>query len=376
MSMVDPAQLTRWLLEHNTTTGQIDPLFVESFAKCLSDLGFTVRLVEANNLRHIAASIGPEDPSLRVAFVGHYDTVPAGEGWTRSPLAATEEDGVLYGRGASDMKSGDAASIFAAMRLVEKGVHSTVFLPGDEETRSLGMPALLESSQYGFDYCICAEPTSKKKLGDCMKFGRRGAVRGTITLQGEAGHAAYAEITPNIVHQLPAVISELAKPWNDLRNGSQTTLSITNITTDSTATNVIPGKVCLTFDSRFAPHRTGEEIEREIRERLAASGVAYELALGKTTQPYLTDINADPTTPQGKLVSCAQQAIREVLNMVPALTCDGGTSDARFVAAQGVPTIEFGVPHGNMHGPDEFVEVKNIELLSEVYQRIVELLVG
>jgi succinyl-diaminopimelate desuccinylase len=272
------------------------------------------------------------------------------------------------------MKSGDAASIFAAIRLADRGVFSTVFLPGDEETRSLGMPALLETCSVRFDCCICAEPTSKIELGDCMKFGRRGVLRGSITLQGEAGHAAYASITPNIIDKLPAVISELVKPWDDARHGSNTTLSITNITTNSTASNVIPGKVELTFDCRFAPHRSGDEIEREVQERLSMSGVACELTVVKVTKPYVTEISAPLSTPQGKLVACTQQAIREVLQIEPALTCDGGTSDARFIAWQGVPTIEFGVAHGNMHGADEFVDVRSIEHLTQVYQRIVELL--
>jgi succinyl-diaminopimelate desuccinylase len=201
-------------------------------------------------------------------------------------------------------------------------------------------------------------------------------MRGAIALQGEAGHAAYASITSNIINKLPAVISELAKPWDDARHGSDTTLSITNITTNSTASNVIPSTVQLTFDCRFAPHRSGEEIEREVQKRLATSGVTCEITVAKVTRPYVTDVCAGLSTPQGRLVACAQQAIREVLQMEPALTCDGGTSDARFIAWQGVPTIEFGVPHGNMHGADEFVDVQNIEQLTHVYQRIVELLMA
>jgi succinyl-diaminopimelate desuccinylase len=376
MGIVGPADLTRWLIKRNTTTAQIDPTFVQDFAALLSKLGFDLHIVEANAVQHLAATIGPQSAALRVAFVGHYDTVPVGDGWTHAPFEAIEQAGMLFGRGASDMKSGDAASIFAAIRLSEKGVRSTVFLPGDEETRSLGMPALLESLNRRFDYCICAEPTSKIKLGDCMKFGRRGVMRGAIALQGEAGHAAYASITSNIINKLPAVISELAKPWDDARHGSDTTLSITNITTNSTASNVIPSTVQLTFDCRFAPHRSGEEIEREVQKRLATSGVTCEITVAKVTRPYVTDVCAGLSTPQGRLVACAQQAIREVLQMEPALTCDGGTSDARFIAWQGVPTIEFGVPHGNMHGADEFVDVQNIEQLTHVYQRIVELLMA
>lgn len=374
MHTFDPVELTRFLLRHDTTTGHNDPSFLDTFTTLLSERGFRVHSVDVEGVRHLAATIGPQEPALRVAFVGHYDTVPVGEGWTRPAHAAHQEGGVLFGRGASDMKSGDAAAICAAARLASKGVHSTVFLPGDEETFSRGMPALLEAIKPTFNYCICAEPTSRDLLGDCIKFGRRGVMRGTITLKGQQGHAAYAHRTPNVILQLPEVITQLAKPWNDHCHGTDTTLSLTNITTNSTASNVIPGAVCLAFNLRFAPHRTAAEIQREMEQRLEASKVPYELVVDKVTQPYMTDVDADPATPQGRLIASIKQAVHEVLATDPVLSCDGGTSDARFIAAQGVPTIEFGVPHGNMHGPDEFVSVQDVERLTQVYERVVELL--
>jgi succinyl-diaminopimelate desuccinylase len=374
MYTFDPVELTRFLLRHDTTTGHINPSFLDDFTTQLSQCGFNVRSVDVEGVRHLAATIGPHEADVRIAFVGHYDTVPVGEGWTRPAHAAHQEGEVLFGRGASDMKSGDAAAISAAARLASKGVHSTVFLPGDEETFSRGMPALISALNLKFDYCICAEPTSRDRLGDCVKFGRRGAMRGIITLKGQQGHAAYAHRTPNVILRLPEVIMQLAKPWNDHCHGTDTTLSITNITTNSTASNVIPGAVYLSFNLRFAPHRTPAEIEHEIQERLKASTVPYELVVDKVTLPYMTDVDADPVTPQGRLIASIKQAVHELLSIEPVLSCDGGTSDARFIAAQGVPTIEFGVPHGNMHGPDEFVSVRDIERLTQVYERVVELL--
>jgi succinyl-diaminopimelate desuccinylase len=271
------------------------------------------------------------------------------------------------------MKSGDAAMIFAARDLAPLGVHSTVFLPGDEETTSAGVPALLTlCGDTPFDLCIGGEPTSKERLGDCIKNGRRGRFAGTITLHGRAGHAAYADRTPNIIDQLPAVIAALHAPWNDAASGAvQTTLSITNLTTDSSALNVIPGSVTLSFDARTTPGRSLDDVEREIERRLTDTRVPYTLTVPKRTLSYMTDPNGAPDAPQATLVRCAQQAIKEVLGMDPVLTCDGGTSDARFLAALGVPTIEFGVPHGNMHGPDEFVELENIERLRQVYGALV-----
>jgi succinyl-diaminopimelate desuccinylase len=366
-----PIELTRTLVSKHTVTESIDPAFVDVFSEWLTRVGFTVTLVEAGGIRHILAAIGPDSPKLRVAFVGHYDTVPLGDNWRYPPLGATEENGVLYGRGASDMKSGDAAMIFAATELAQEGVHSTIFLPGDEETTSLGIQALLDAVPYSFDYCICGEPTSKTKLGDCLKIGRRGRIAGTVTLRGEAGHAAYAHITPNIIHAVPGVVQALSTPWNDRRFGTETTLSITNITTDSTAVNVIPGSVTLTFDARFAPGRAIDEIEAEIEQRLKQTKTNYQLTIAKRSESYLTDINADPDSSTARFVQCAVREIENSVGVTPEISCDGGASDARFVAAKGVPTIEFGVPHGKMHGPDEFVEVKNIELVRDTYVRII-----
>jgi succinyl-diaminopimelate desuccinylase len=376
MQIDNPIELTRLLVRENTCTGEIEPSFVARCTAWLTALGFSVSHVELDGLVHILATIGPDNPVLRIAFVGHYDTVPVGAGWSYPAHGAVEEAGILYGRGASDMKSGDAAMIFAAIAAAKRGVHSTVFLPADEETRSEGMPALLKTVSYTFDYCLCAEPTSKVALGDCAKVGRRGVLQGSIIVQGKSGHAAYAQTTPNIINDLPRVVIELSKPWNDEYCGVETTLSITNISTDSTAVNVIPGRVQLTVDCRFAPNRNVQEIRDEIARRMDASRVAYEMALSKSTDPYLTDQSAGSHSKQATLVRATTEAITEVLRITPELTCDGGASDARFVAWQGVPTVEFGVPHGNMHGPDERVETKNIELLSQVFQAIINRLLS
>lgn len=375
-----PRRLTELLVQHNTQTGEIDPLFVGRCSQWLRDLGFDVRTIDAAGVTHVLATIGPtpaanNTPLLRVAWVGHYDTVGVGSGWHYPALAATQDNGRLYGRGASDMKSGDAALIFAARDVAPLGVHSTVFLPGDEETTSAGVPALLTlCGDAPFDLCIGGEPTSKEQLGDCIKNGRRGRIAGTITLHGQAGHAAYADRTPNIIDRLPAVIAALHSPWNDGSSTTvPTTLSITNLTTDSSALNVIPGSVTLSFDARTTPGRSLDDVEREIERRLTETKVPYTLAAPKRTLSYMTDPSSAPDSPQATLVRCAQQAIKEVLGIDPRLTCDGGTSDARFLAALGVPTIEFGVPHGNMHGPDEFVEIENIERLRQVYGTLLRL---
>jgi succinyl-diaminopimelate desuccinylase len=364
------------LLQENTSTGMIDAKFPGKLTGWLESLGFATHSLELHGIHHLAATIGPDQAVLRLAFVGHYDTVPAGDGWTHPPFGAVEERGVLYGRGASDMKSGDAAMIFAAVKLAANGVRSTIFLPGDEETDSLGMPALIEQVNERFDFCLCGEPTSKKKIGDCVKVGRRGIVRAEVVIKGHSGHAAYADITPNVVNALPVVISELTKPWNDACYGVATTLSITQLSTDSTGPNVIPGAVSFRFDMRFAPNRSVAEMQQAVLARLAATGVTYDIKWTKETRPYVTGFAAEPSSPQGQLVLTTQSVIQELLGVEPALTCDGGTSDARFVAWQGVPTIEFGVPHGNMHGPDEFVEVKNIELLERIFVGIGERLLS
>ena len=342
------------------------------FEDTLCQLGFSVSTVESGDLVHIAAAIGPISSPLKLGFLGHYDTVPEGDGWRYAPLEGVEVDGIIYGRGASDMKSGDAAMISAAAELAAQGLHVTVLLPGDEETLSQGMPALLDTLPYRLDFCIGGEPTSKLELGDCLKIGRRGVLQGKVRLLGKAGHAAYADKNKNVIDALPLVIDTLGRGWNDQCHGVETTLVVTNLSTDSTATNVIPGSVTLSFDARFAPQRTADEIEAEINHRLQSTSMPYELVISKRTNPYLSDTSPSGDPKQRALVESAREAIREATGKEPVLSCDGGTSDARFTAQRGVPTVEFGVPHGNMHGPDEFVAVRDVLLLQQVYVKIGE----
>lgn len=370
-----PAQLARILSSYYTVTDGVEPSFLPKFSEWLQATGFETKIISTGHNEHLMCSIGSSSPRLRVAFVGHYDTVPLGEGWSYPPLGA-EEGGRLFGRGVADMKSGVAAMLFAAHELAKEGVLSTIFIPGDEETASAGMPALLESGSYSFDLCIGGEPTSKKVLGDCLKIGRRGRIVGSVTLHGKAGHAAYADMTPNIIHQLPSVIEFLSAPWNDDSAGAATTLSITNIATNSTASNVIPGTVSVSFDTRSSPKRDLDDVEAEIKRRLAQTTVPHTLHILKRTSPYLTDSGGadggqNSLGQKARLVACAVQTITQLTGVMPEVTCDGGTSDARFIAVTGVPTIEFGVPHGNMHGPDEFVEVASISLLRDIYVGIV-----
>jgi succinyl-diaminopimelate desuccinylase len=236
------------------------------------------------------------------------------------------------------------------------------------------MPALIESLPYNLDFCIGGEPTSKHVLGDCLKIGRRGVLQGTVKLLGRAGHAAYADRTPNIISSLPAVLGALGEPWHDQLHGVATTLAVTNIITDSTAVNVIPGCVTLSFDTRFSPHRTVAEIESEVIRRLNATSIPYELAISKSTNPYLSDCSPEGDPRQRALVESARKAIREVTGEEPSLSCDGGMSDARFTAQRWIPTVEFGVPHGGMHGPNEYVASRDVRLLEVVYVRLGEML--
>ena len=373
---VDPVDLTKQLLQLDTSTGKIKPEDVSTIVALLAQLGFQVSTVELDGLTHIRADAGPSDAALALAFVGHYDVVPAGSGWNHLPFAAAEVDGVIYGRGASDMKSGDAAMLCAALDLASHGIRSSVFLPADEETASAGMPALLQQTNEHFDFCICGEPTSKQVLGDCIKVGRRGVLQGTITLHGTSGHAAYAERTRNVIDDVPALLQALAEAWNDECYGTRTTVTVTNLTTDSLATNVIPSRVELTYDARFSPLRTSDELLTELRQRLDATGVSYDLHVKKRTEPYFTDGRNEASSSQARFISQIITCIERICGVTPAITCDGGASDARFVAWRGVPTIELGVPHGNMHGPDEFVRAADIRQLMQVYTAIGLSLVG
>jgi succinyl-diaminopimelate desuccinylase len=342
----------------------------------LAPLGFRCETLEANGVTNLWARRGSAHPLL--CFAGHTDVVPAGprEDWHSDPFTPTERDGWLYGRGAADMKGSVAAFVTAIETFVAACPDApgsiAVLLTSDEEGPSVdGTVRVVErlaAAGETIDYCIVGEPSSVGRLGDMIKNGRRGTLSGTLTVKGVQGHVAYPHLARNPIHMVAPVIAELAATrWDD---GNEyfppTTWQSSNVHSGTGATNVIPGRLELTFNFRHATASTPESLIQRFEEILARHGLDYDLAWTGSGRPYLT--------PRGNLVAAAEAAIREVAGVAPELSCTGGTSDGRFIAAICREVVELGPVNATIHKVDERVAVADLDALAAIYVRILEAL--
>ncbi|SFG86449.1 succinyl-diaminopimelate desuccinylase [Methylobacterium gossipiicola] len=348
----------------------------------LETAGFTVhrpRFSEAGtpDIDNLYARIGTGAPYL--LFAGHTDVVPTGDvaAWRHAPFAGTVADGVLYGRGAVDMKGGIACMLAAALDYLEAAgpafTGSLGFLiTGDEEGPAVnGTVKLLEWAQARgerFDHCLLGEPTNPERLGDMIKIGRRGSLTGKLTVQGRQGHVAYPHRAENpIPGMLRLAGALLAEPLDggtshfDASNLEFTTLDVGN-----PATNVIPAEARATFNIRFNDLWTAETLGAEIRARLdraAGDTVRYGLDLLPSNSPaFLTEPDA--------FTDLVMAAIETETGQVPQLSTTGGTSDARFIK-DACPVIEFGLVGETMHQTDECVAVADLNRLTAIYTRVI-----
>jgi len=352
-------------------------------AGALAEAGFTVeRPVFAEpghpDTPNLFARIGREGPCL--AFAGHTDVVPTGEtaAWRHDPFGAVIEGGMLYGRGAADMKGGVACMMAAALAFVEKrgGAFpgSIAFLiTGDEEGPAVnGTVKLLDWARARgerFDHCVLGEPTNPGTLGEMIKIGRRGSLTGKLTVLGRQGHVAYPHKAENPIPGLLRLTTALiAEP---LDGGSAhfdaSNLEFTTIDVGNAATNVIPATARAVFNIRFNDDWTADSLGSEIRRRLdkaAGNSVRYLLDLQPSNSPaFLTRPNA--------FVDLVSEAIRAETGLTPVLSTTGGTSDARFIKDV-CPVIEFGLVGETMHQVDECVAVADIERLTAIYGRVLD----
>lgn len=352
-------------------------------AGALAEAGFTVeRPVFAEpghpDTPNLFARIGREGPCL--AFAGHTDVVPTGEtaAWRHDPFGAVIEGGMLYGRGAADMKGGVACMMAAALAFVEKrgGAFpgSIAFLiTGDEEGPAVnGTVKLLDWARARgerFDHCVLGEPTNPGTLGEMIKIGRRGSLTGKLTVLGRQGHVAYPHKAENPIPGLLRLTTALiAEP---LDGGSAhfdaSNLEFTTIDVGNAATNVIPATARAVFNIRFNDDWTADSLGAEIRRRLdkaAGNSVRYLLDLQPSNSPaFLTRPNA--------FVDLVSEAIRAETGLTPVLSTTGGTSDARFIKDV-CPVIEFGLVGETMHQVDECVAVADIERLTAIYGRVLD----
>lgn len=353
-------EITKKLIGLPTFEGNISLEMTNQIEEILTTKGYKIQKVILNNVPHYLAIIEGDGPHL--AFIGHYDVVPAGENWKSDPFIAKEENGIIYGRGANDMKGALATQIVAGSKLAKLGFRVSLFIPGDEETNSESMPELLKLNNTKIDYVIGGEPTGEKTTGDVIKNGRRGAVRGEVTIFGIPGHTAYAHKAENPIHKLLQIGATIVEPMDDgHENMPPTSLQITNISSGHGQLNIIPGELNFKFDVRNSSKTSIKEVEEIIKNRLDKLGCKYEIQITKKRNHFLTN--------DLFLINIVKKTINEIVGKEPILSCGGGISDCRFIAEYdpNIPIIEIGVPSENIHGANELVTIKNLELLEEIY---------
>jgi len=344
----------------------------------LEPLGFAVEHMRFEDVDNIWLRRGTQAPLL--CFAGHTDVVPTGpiEHWDSDPFQAEIRDGLLYGRGAADMKSSIAAFTIASERFVKdypehKG-SIAYLITSDEEGPSVNgtvkVIEALEARNEKIDWCLVGEPSSKKTLGDVIKNGRRGSLNGYLTVKGQQGHVAYPHLANNPVHLTAPMLAELvAMEWDQgNRFFPPTTFQVSNINSGTGATNVIPGNAEVIFNFRFSTEVTADELKQKVEALLEKHQLDYELNWVLSGNPFLTA--------EGELVAAAVESIKEVTGTDTELSTSGGTSDGRFIAPTGAQVLELGPRNATIHQVNECVEVDDLEPLEEIYYRIMKKLLA
>ncbi len=349
---------------------------LELIAARLAPLGFGLERIDRAGVSNLWTRRGGAGPVL--CFAGHTDVVPPGplEQWRSDPFRPEVRDGFLYGRGAADMKTSIAAFVTAAERfLAARPAHAgtiALLLTSDEEGRAVDgtvrVVEALKARGETIDFCIVGEPTSAARLADTIKNGRRGSLSGRLLVKGVQGHIAYPHLVRNPVHAVAPALAELAATTWDEGNEyfPPTSWQVSNFHAGTGADNVVPGTAEILFNFRFSTASTPDGLQARVHEILDRHGVEYALEWTLSGKPYLT--------PRGRLVEVASRAIREVAGIETELSTSGGTSDGRFIADICPEVIELGPLNATIHKIDECIAVADIEPLSRIYERMLELL--
>jgi succinyl-diaminopimelate desuccinylase len=338
----------------------------------LAALGFQVERLRYGNVDNFWARHGDDGPVL--CFAGHTDVVPTGplEEWRTPPFEPTLRDGLLYGRGAADMKSGLAAMVtaseaFLAAHQKHQGVLAFL-ITSDEEGPSVdGTKRVVETlAQRGqrIEWCVVGEPSSEEVVGDTIKIGRRGSLSGRLTVHGVQGHVAYPQLAENPVHTLAPALAELVgRTWDQGNEHFEpTTFQVSNLNAGTGAPNVIPGELKARFNLRYSPVQTLEGLKQTVEDILRRHGVRFSLEWYVSGEPFYT--------PQGALSDAVCEAVREVAGRAPRLSTGGGTSDGRFIATLGAQVVELGVVNATIHKVNEHVRATDVDVLHEMYQGV------
>ena len=343
-------------------------------AERLRRAGFACEHLRFGEVDNLWATHGEGGPVL--VLLGHTDVVPSGprEAWTSDPFVPEVRGGLLYGRGAADMKASVAAFVVALERFVaahpDHAGTVALLLTSDEEGDAIDGVRRVAREFAGrgqrIDWCITGEPSSTHVLGDLLRVGRRGSLTGTLTVRGVQGHVAYPDQARNPLHEaLPALAELAARRWDDgYESFPPTSLQVSDIHAGTGASNVIPGELQIVFNLRYSPHWTAARLEAEIDTLLARHDLDFDVSWHRSGEPFFT--------PEGPLRSVAREVLSKFAGAAPEESTGGGTSDARFIAPLGAQCIEVGPVNASIHKVDEHVRVADLEALPDLYQALIE----
>lgn len=370
--MIATLDLAKALISRPSIT-TADAGCLDLIADRLTPLGFVCERMDSTGptgpVANLWARRGTEQPL--VVFAGHTDVVPPGtlDQWRSAPFTPTERDGMLFGRGAADMKTSVAAAVVAVERLLagQQPNGSIAFLltsdeEGDATDGTVKVVETLKARGETLDYCIVGEPTSLHAQGDTIKNGRRGSLSGKLIVKGVQGHVAYPEKVRNPIHRAAPALAELAAAHWDIGNEyfPPTSFQISNIHAGTGATNVVPGTLEVLFNFRFSTASTATGLQRRTQEILDKHDLDYDLLWTLGGRPFLTE--------PGRLVLALVEAIRVETGVTAELSTTGGTSDGRFIADICPEVVEFGPINATIHKIDECVALADIEPLTRIYE--------
>lgn len=377
MNNSDTLQLSQELIARQSVTPD-DAGCQQLLAQRLAHIGFASEHLRFGEVDNLWARRGEKAPLF--VFAGHTDVVPTGplDEWTSSPFEPTLKDGLLYGRGAADMKGSIAAMVTAVERFIANHpshAGSIAFLiTSDEEgpatDGTVKVIEWLQQHQQSIKWCLVGEPTSTDKVGDVIKNGRRGSLNGRLIVHGQQGHVAYPHLARNPIHlAAPALDALCAIQWDKGNDHfPPTTFQVSNIHAGTGASNVIPGQVTIDFNFRFSTEVTDQQLRTKVESLLDEYRLDYRLDWSLSGQPFLT--------PAGELVDATRAAIKNVCGYETTLSTSGGTSDGRFIAPTGAQVLELGPLNASIHKVNEHVSVADLDTLSRIYEGILKRLLG
>ena len=377
MTQIDAAALTAELIRCPSVTPQEGGALV-LLEQLLAQNGFECARVDRNGTANLFARWGEKAHARSFGFNGHTDVVPEGDAkaWTFPPFEAVEKDGILYGRGATDMKSGVAAFAAAAIDFVSASPPDGAIIltiTGDEEGDATdGTVALLDhmaAEGEAMDVCLVGEPTCPNKMGEMMKIGRRGSMTAYFTISGIQGHSAYPHRAKNPLPAMARLMDRLSSHTLDEGNDhfDPSTLAVVTIDTGNPANNVIPAQCRSTVNIRFNDIHSGRSLTEWINQQSQTVADEFEVKIESEVK-----ISGESfITPPGALSDMVSAAVKDETGLTPELSTSGGTSDARFIKNH-CPVVEFGLVGQSMHQVDEHVEISQIHQLKAIYARVLE----